>query len=321
MKLNKILILVILIAVSFSISEFTEVIEKIYAVVNGEIITYSELRNSEIGLIKILQQQSTGDELAGKIEEMRKNLLNQLIEQKIILSKAKEKNYDIEGDIEIIINDIKKQNNISTDEELKAAIRSQGMDYNEWIKQLKDTRIQQRLIYEDIGSKIKIDNSEIMEYYKKNIKEFTKPMEFSLNCIYLEKSKYVVPTVLSEKMQTIDSELRNDNFKEVAKKYSELPNPEENYFLGRFKEGELDIKIEEMAKKLKKDEYSSWIETDTGWYIIQLLDYKEPELIEYKIVRTNIENTLRAKEQGVRLKGYIEKLRMESHIKIYEEYN
>lgn len=320
-KRNKILTLIIVITVSFMGFAFSEIIEKIYAVVNGEIITYSELKNAEIELTRVLRQQyADDDQLDEKIVEMKKDLLNRLIDQKIVLSAAKERNYNVDTEIEFIMKDIKKQNNIGSDEELKKAIQAQGINYDEWKKQLKETSMQHMLIREEIGSKIQIDNAEIMEYYKNKIKDYTKPMELSLNCIYLKKTNNQDPATLSEKKRTIDSELKNSNFEEVAKKHSQLLGTENNYFLGKFKKGELDAKIEEEALKLKKEEHSSWVETDSGWYIIQLLNRKEPELIEYKTVRGDIENELKAKERDAKLKEYIEQLKKESHIKIHEEY-
>jgi peptidyl-prolyl cis-trans isomerase SurA len=301
-----------------------EIIDKIYAVVNGEIITYSELKNAEIEMSRVIQQQlsgSTEQQLTEKIAEMKKNLLNQLIEQKLLLSVAKEKNYDVEAEIEMIIKDIKKQYNMNSDDELKQAIRSQGLDYDEWMKQLKETSMQHRLIREEIGYKIKIDNAQIMDYYKTNIKEFTKPLEVALDCIYLDKSKYIVAQTLTDKMQNIDTELRNDNFEEIATKYSQLQGAENNFFLGRFKEGELDAKLEAAVKALKPGEHSSWVETDTGWYIILLKERKEPEVVEYKTVRNDIENLLMAREQEGKIKEYLEQLKKDSLINIYEEYN
>lgn len=300
-----------------------EVIEKIYAVVNGEIITYSDLKNTETELTRVIQQQFaslTQEQLTKKIEDMKKGLLEQMIEQKILLSAAKEKNYDVDAELEMIIKDIKKQYNMNSDDDLKQAIRSQGLDYDEWLKQLKDTSMQQRLIREEIGYKIKIDNSQIMEYYKKNINEFTKPLELSLDCIYLDKKQSVDPQALADKMRTIDSELAKGNFEEVAKNYSQLQGTENNYFLGKFKQGELDPKLEEAAQKLKQGEFSPWIETDTGWYIIRLKERKEPEVLEYKMVRNDIENLLMGKEQEIKLKDYLEQLKKDSLIKIYEEY-
>jgi parvulin-like peptidyl-prolyl isomerase len=289
-------------------------------VVNGEIITYSELKSAEIEMTRYLAQQYEGEELEKQVNEMKKNLLNRLIEQKLLLSYAIEKDYDVDGILELIIKDIKKQNNINTDEELKAALASQGLDYDQWKKQLRETQVQQQFIREKIGPKVKIDSSTIMEHYKKNIDDYTIPAKFSLNCIFLNKENYLSPSALKEKMKTIDAELETNPFIEIAKKYSELPSEDNNYFLGEFKKGELDAKIEEASFQLKEGEHSGWIETETGFYITQLFKRTESKLVEYKLVREEIENKLKMAEQEKLLKEYIEQLKKESHIKIYEEF-
>ena len=323
MKIKKQLILTaltILLISSGPFFGFPELIDKIFAVVNGEIITYSELKSSEIEMTRYLSQQYQGEELEKQLDEMKKNLLNRLIEQKLLLSYAKEKNYDVDGIVELIIKDIKKQNNINSDEELKAALASQGLDYDDWKQQLKETQIQQQFIREKIGPKVNIDSSAIMEYYKKNIDEYTVPAKYSLNCIFLNKENYLSPSVLQEKMKTIDAELETNSFEETAKKYSELPGEDNNYFLGEFKEGELDAKIEEASYGLKEGEHSGWIETAKGYYITQLIKRTESTVTEYKLVREEIENKLKMAEQEKLLKEYIEQLKKESHIKIYEEF-
>jgi parvulin-like peptidyl-prolyl isomerase len=312
------LILTLLIS-SLLLSTQKEIVEKIYAVVNNEVITYSELKNTEIELTNVLRRKYSDEELLAQIDNMKKNLLNNLIDQKILLSMAKEKNYDVSNDVELLIQEVKKQNNLSTDEELQAAIRSQGLDYNKWKKQLEETRIQQRLIYEEIGSHISIGNAEIMEYYKNNQSKFTKPMEISLNCIYLDKANYFDTSILDKKRETISSQLTTTNFIEIATQYSELQS-ENKYFLGNFKQGEIDKNLEDAAIKMEKDSISDWIETENAWYILQLISRKNPEIIEYKQVRSEIEQTLRNIEQQAKLKVYLEKIKKDSYIKIYEEY-
>lgn len=323
MKIKKQLILTVLIILLISSSPFfgfPEIIDKIFAVVNGEIITYSELKSAEIEMTRFLTQQYEGEELEKQVNEMKKNLLNRLIEQKLILSYAKEEDYDVDGVLELIIKDIKKQNNINSDEELKAALASQGLDYDQWKQQLKETQLQQNFIREKIGPKVKIDSSTIMEYYKKNIDDYTIPAKYSLNCIFLNKENYLYPPAIKEKMKTIDAELEAKPFLEVAKEYSELPSEDNNYFLGEFKKGELDAKIEAASFQLKEGEHSGWIETETGFYITQLIKHTESKLVEYKLVREEIENKLKMAEQEKLLKEYIEQLKKESHIKIYEEF-
>ena len=323
MKIKKQLILTaltILLISSGPFFGFPELIDKIFAVVNGEIITYSELKSSEIEMTRYLSQQYQGEELEKQLDEMKKNLLNRLIEQKLLLSYAKEKDYDVDGIVELIIKDIKKQNNINSDEELKAALASQRLDYDDWKQQLKETQTQQQFIREKIGPKVNIDSSAIMEYYKKNIDEYTVPTKYSLDCIFLNKENYLSPSALQEKMKTIDAELETNPFEETAKKFSELPGEDNNYFLGEFKEGELDAKIEEASYGLKEGEHSGWIETAKGYYITQLIKRTESTVTEYKLVREEIENKLKMAEQEKLLKEYIEQLKKESHIKIYEEF-
>ena len=319
MKSNRMLALIFFLIIT-SISIFPELIEEIYAVVNDEIITYSELFNAEQQLINELRTKYKGKEFEEALKENKQELLNRMIEYKLILSKAKEKNYDVENDIKIIIKEIKKQNNFKTDKEFEEALNSQGLTMEKFKEQQKINRIQQKFIYEEAYSNIKIDNSDIMENYKKNINKYTKPLQLSLNCLFLNKENYKKKEDLLEKKDKINSELNETNFIEIAKKYSELSNAENNIYLGDFKKGELDKKIEEKALKLKKGEHSSWIETDNGWYIIQLISRTESKLIGYKKVREEIKNKLTRIEQQKELKKLIERLKKESYIKIYKKF-
>ncbi len=315
------LILILMIQMLSSSALHSEVVEEIYAVINEETITFSEYQNAKNSMIKQLQTQYQGEALRKAIQEMKSTLLNQLIEHKLILSKAKEKNYDVENEIKMIIEEIKKQNNLKTDEDLRRALQSEGITMEEFKKQQKIVRMQQRMIYEEITSNIKIDSPEIMEYYKKNLADYTKPMEISLNCIFLKKEYYFDKNALMKKRNEISAKLNTADFKAIAETYSELEGVENKIFLGNFKQGELDENIEKAAVKLKINEHSPWIETENGWYIIQLIDKKEPELVSYEEVREKIKNNLIQEKQEVELQIFIEKLKKESYIKIYRKSN
>ncbi len=295
-----------------------DVVEEIYAVVNDEAITGSELRKFEMEMMRSLQAELEGEKLEQALREVKKELLNRFIEQKLLLSKIKEKNYDVDADVETILQEIKKQNNIASDEDLKSALAREGIEFADWKEMWRERRKQERLIGEEVGSKIKIDNPQIMEYYRKNAAQFTVPAELTLNCIYLNKN--ADGTRPQEKMDLVSAELKPGLFAETAKKHSELPGAAESIALGKFKKGELDKNLEAAALLLKKDETSGWIETDNGWYIIQLAEFSEDKLREVKDVREEIIQTLRAAEQQVKVKDYLAQLKKESYIKILKEY-
>ncbi|MFH2108008.1 MAG: peptidyl-prolyl cis-trans isomerase [Chrysiogenia bacterium] len=295
-----------------------EIVEEIYAVVNDEAITGTELKKFEMEMARSLQAQLQGEALAQAMQEFKKELLEKFIEQKLLLSKIKEKNYDVEADVETILQEIKKQNNLASDDDLKAALANEGIDFAAWKDQWKERRKQERLVWDEVGSKIKIDNPQIMEYYRKNAAQFSVPAEITLNCIYLKKSEDGAKP--QDKMDLISAELKPGLFEAVAKKHSELPDAANSIALGKFKTGELDKNLEAAALKMKKDEYSDWIATETGWYIIQLAEFSEARVREVKDVREEIIQTLREEQQQVKLKEYLGQLRKESYVNILKEY-
>jgi len=323
MRVNKNgLMVFILLVVTFNLSGLGESVEKIYAVVNDEIITFSELDHFEKGMIAELKTQFQGEELEKAIQERKSSLLSMLIERKLVLSVAKGKNFDVEQYLEVVIKEIMEKNNIASLDDLKRAIEGSGLDYQEWRKIRKEELLSQSLIQSEVGSKIKIENSEIMAYYRANIDKFTKAAEISLNCIFLDKENIPDPGSLSQKMAAISAKLKENGakFEDIARESSELPNAESNIFLGVFKKGELDAKIETAASQLKAGDYSDWIETANGWYIVQLVTYTESRVMDFKDIREEIETTLREGKLDAGIGDYIEQLKKDSYIKIYQEY-
>lgn len=296
---------------------FAEIVEDIYAVVNDEIITYSDMKKYETGMINELRSRLKGDELEAEIQKMKKDLINNLIDQKVVISKAKEKKYNVDQYVDVSIEEMKKQNQVNT-EQLKQMLAEQGIEWEDFRKYTKEQLMRQQLMRDEIGSKVKIENAEIMSYYKDHKEEFTQPLKFSLNCIYLSPENYVSESFLEEKMKTIDTELSKSPFEDVAKNYSELPNPDNRIFLGNFKPGELDKAIEDVAMTMKKGDVSGWIKTEAGQYKIHMSDRVEPKLLEYKEVRDKIEEDIRDQRMGEKVKEYLDQLRKESFIKIYK---
>lgn len=307
-----------LLALSFSVLAQTETIERIYAVVNDQLITYSELKNTELQMTQALTERFKGEELKAELDKMKKDLLDTLIKQKLILSKAKGKNYDVGYQVDSIIKGIKQENNLASDDDLRKALAGQGIDYETWREQLISHQIQSQLVYDEIGSKIKIDNSQIMGYFRDNQKTFTVPLTLTLDAIYLPST--LAADALTAQKKEIDLALENkQSFKEIADKYSQLTTEENKARLGTFKSGELDPKLEEQAKLLTAvGAVTPWVETENGSYRLSLVERVDEHLREYKDVRADIENFLREQIQAEKLDKYIEELRRSSYIKIIE---
>ncbi len=310
---------VILLILTLSASINAEVIEEIYAVADSEIVTKTEFTNAMRMRISELNNQSDNQVFA-LTKEQKTEILDMMIENKLLISKAKQRKYDVSKDVIKWIEEIKKQQGITTDQELSAALRQQGQTMEQLKEFAKTQYLRQYLIQDEISRNINVDNSEIMAHFKKHKDKYMTPLTIELNCIYLKKDENL-QGLLDYKKDEITKELKSGKFIEVAKKHSQLStDPETNFYLGKYKSGELDKRLEGAAIKLSKDKYSDWIETDNGWYIIQLIEKSDPKYIEYKKVSGKIRNEIFMQKSEVEFKKYMKKLRTTSHVKIFVKF-
>ncbi|MEN8152638.1 MAG: peptidylprolyl isomerase [Acidobacteriota bacterium] len=320
MKKRILILLIIFQMVMLNTYLNSETIEEIYAIVNNELITYSEIMIFRNGMTIELKRRFKGDELAAEIKKMEENLLDMLIGRKVIFSKAKEKNYDLTQYLDLIIKDIMKRNNINSKDELIIALKSQGVSFEEFKNQRLEQLMQEKFIQEELGDRIKIETSELVDYYKKNIKDYTKPLKVTLHCIFLNKDLYFSKEALKDKKDKINSELKlSKDFKKTAENHSDLETSENKYLLGTFSKGEIDSKLEEVALKLKVNEFSDWIETENGLYIIQLAEKIPPVVTEYKNVKKEIEFKLSSGLREIEVEKLVKQLKKDSHIEILKK--
>ncbi len=321
MRFQIILIILLLVTPPISTALSADTVEGIYAIVNDEIITFSEIENFEKGMTMELKNRFSGAELTEELKKMKANLLDLVIGRKVLLSKAREKNYDMNQYLEMVIKEIMKNNNLETRDDLINALNSQGITYDEFKKQRLEQLMQEKFIQESLGSRIMVDTSEIISYYKENSKKYTIPAKFKLNCIFLNKDHYFTKQSLIDKKEEISKILlESGDFQKTAEQFSELEGTDNKYELGTFSKGELDSAIEEAASKLSISAYSDWIDTNNGSYIIQLIDKTESRLREYKKVKKQIENVLLENKRQQEIKVLVEELKKESFIKILKEY-
>jgi peptidyl-prolyl cis-trans isomerase SurA len=111
-------LLLLFLTVSFGTSQ--EVIEEIVAIVNDEIITLSEFRAAYETNYQSLRAQFQGEEFNKQLEQVKKNLMDTLITDLLLLQEAnKLENINIDEQVRLYIDNIKKDMNINSDEDLR----------------------------------------------------------------------------------------------------------------------------------------------------------------------------------------------------------
>jgi peptidyl-prolyl cis-trans isomerase SurA len=156
-----------------------EVIDRIVAVVNDDVVTLTEL-NEELASYeeKIRQMNYPLDKEMQMRFKLREDMINQLVEKKITDQLVVRKDIHIgEEEVDRAIERVKSLNQF-TDESLRAQLRNQAMDYETYRDEIRHQLLRNRLVSYEVKSKIVITDEDIQTYYDENKKELgDKPLE------------------------------------------------------------------------------------------------------------------------------------------------
>jgi peptidyl-prolyl cis-trans isomerase SurA len=293
------------------------VVEEIVALVNDDIITLTEFREMlELRLADLRAQAPSAEEYDKAAAEVKKGLLDFMITDLLLLQKAKELGLNVQEQIKGLLQNLMKENNISSEADLRRAVEQQGLTYEAFLKNYEEGMMRSGVLYTEVERSIVLDDAEIVQYYKKNPAEFTTPTEYKLNAIYLAAETH--PADAAEPLKAaIDAKLKGGTaFADTAAELSDPPMKEAKGELGTFKTGELDRALEAVVEKLKPGETSAWVNTKNGWYLLQLAELKPSALRPFEEARSQVEDKLYNQKRTVKSQEYIKTLRERSFIKI-----
>src|ERR1035437_2416251 len=148
------------------------VVERIIARVNGEIITQRQFEKKKADLRADLSQQYSGLDLEAKVNDESKNLLRNLIDQSLIVQKAKDESVNVETDLIKRLDQMRKQDNVATIDDLQKEAEQQGINWEDFKDQIRRQLLMQEVISRDIGSRLVITREEMRQYYNQHKEEF-----------------------------------------------------------------------------------------------------------------------------------------------------
>jgi peptidyl-prolyl cis-trans isomerase SurA len=294
-----------------------QVVEEIVAVVNDDIITLSQYKQEyEIQIQQLKAQNLPAEEYDKQYRLLKSELLNAMITETLVLQQAKEKNLNVAEELKNNIAAIKKENNFTSDEDLRRAIQQQGISYEQWLKQYEERLLKGMVMVSEVYRSIVLDESEVVQYYKQHPQEFTVPTEYKLRAIYLA-TEGRTPEALASLKAEIDGKLKAGGaFPDVAAALSDPPMKEAKGDLGTFKKGELDKTLEEAVDKLKAGGVSPWVAAKNGSYLLKVEERRDTYLRTFDDSRAEVQEKLLAGKRQQKTEEYMTALKDKSYIKI-----
>jgi peptidyl-prolyl cis-trans isomerase SurA len=302
-------------------------VEEIIARVNNEIITRSEYekarQTAEEDAKSECQNRCTPEQLQTDIEDRQKNSLRDLIDQSLLVQRAKDMGVSVEPDLIKKLDAIRIQNKLPSMEELEKAVTSQSMNWEDFKNNIRNTLLTQRVIGSEVGSHITVPEEQISKYYEAHKAEFVRPEQVALREIEVstqDKKPEEIPD-LKKKAETALKRVQDgEDFGEIAKRLSDGNTKDQGGFLGVYKRGELSKELEDIVFKMKKNELTSVIETKQGFLVLQVLEHYDEGQQPLSKVKNDIMDKLYGERMEPAMREYLKTLREQSYVVIKPGY-
>ena len=304
----------------FTRPSLAQTIDRIVAIVNDEIITQTDV-DRVLATIAAEYRSVYSDpkEYAQKLKQVKKNIINQMVDEKLILSEAKKFDINIEEEvIEDRIEQIKKD--FPNEEDFEQALETQDVTLKDLRDRFRNQEIMKKAVDYFVRFEIKIDPIEIKQFYQSHQQEFLHPEEVHVKSIFIRVNESGDEYEAEDMAKMVIERLREgDGFEDLAKSYSQGASAEDGGDLGFIEKGQLIKEIDEVIFSLQPAEFSDVIKVPSGYRIFKIEEKRPQKQLSFSEVQDSIEDILYRKKFAEFFRSWIEELKQNAYIQIKEE--
>lgn len=297
-----------------------EVIDRIVARVNDDVVTLYDVRQAAIPYV--LQQGMNPAILENTSERggLYKDVLQDLVDRKLLVQEAKKLELEIQdAELNQWLAFTRQQQGM-TEEQFAAQIEQYGMRYDAYREMVRQNLLKIRMIKIKVGSQVSISQEDVDRMYRERFGgDGTGEKFVTVSHILFtpeNESPQAMRAALSRAAKAKKRLADGADFNELAKEVSEGPTAPKGGFLGSFRRGELDPKFEESAFKLGQGEVSGIVKTKFGFHIIRVDNVETRQSPDADQRKDLIRGELQQAAMEQLLEQYLKTLRTRSFVDV-----
>ena len=298
-----------------------DVVDRVVAVVNDEIITLSELEEEAGPTFDKIRQEAPVDQVDATIQKARKDILRNMIDHKLLLQRAAKRQVEVsDTEMNAALDRILEQNGITL-EQFQEELANMGLTEEKYRATLRDQILRTKLISYEIRSKVVITNEQVEAYYRNKYTQNHAPEGYHIlqfGSGWEDKGRSASREEAQKRAEQLrDMVVAGENFKDIAKNHSDLPSGIDGGDIGTFKKEELAAYMWEAIKDLRPGEVSPIIETPEGFQFFKLLSSSREGVIAQaplENVKEEIRASLYDQELKRKFEEWVKELRENSYI-------
>lgn len=284
-------------------------VNKIAAVVNGEMITLHELRQHAASEFVRSGINPNDPATRGQIDAIMSKVLTVMIDDMLLRQEAERLQIKVnDSDVD---NEVRKlvQRNQTTMKEFEARLAAQGGTIDMLKERIRNNILSQRIINIMIARKSVVTSEEVKAYYEEHKNEFEAERSVDISLIVFSPSSNPEDILLRIQKGTM-------SFEEAAKKFSEGPAPEKGGGLGLISWDDLASPFKAQVLQLQKGQISELFHVNSRDCLLKFNDSVSGRSMTLEEATPEIEKILREPRLQERFTEYTQQLRSRAVIDI-----
>jgi peptidyl-prolyl cis-trans isomerase SurA len=299
------LLLIPISALAFAAPAASEVIERVVAKVNGDIVTLSDFEQRQISA---LQEARVGqDRIESYLRDNNARILQDAIDELLIIQRADELGLKLRPEyVKEFIEGIKKENNLPSDEALSEQLRREGTTLEELKRSVGRQIIKRQVLQRELESKVTVTESEARADYEARLEEYTRPATVHLEEILVSSESGDARATIGE---IVGRARAGEDFGDLARSVSTAPSRSAGGDLGNVSLKEMSSSIQKAIAPLKPGDVSEPVPSGDGYRIFKLVGRNEASVVPFEDVKADIQRRLMTQRGNDEYAKYVEGLR------------
>jgi len=293
------------------------VVEDVIVRINDQIITRSTYEHSEQQMLQDAQQQNIPQ---AEIQDRLHNLLRDMIDQQLLLSKGKELGINCDAEVIRRLDDLRKQNHLESMEALEKAAAAQGISFEDFKQGIANQCITQQVVRDEVGRHIQMTHAQELAYYNAHSGDFLLPEQVHLSEILIPTPENATDTQIADaqaKANDVSAKLAaGGNFAELAKTSSGGPTASAGGDLGDFKRGTLGDVLEKATFSLSAGGVTAPIRTRQGFVLLRVDSHQQAGTPPLDQVEQQVEEAIYMDQLQPALRDYLTKARQDAYMDV-----
>ena len=303
-----------------------QIIEQVLVNVNGDILTKTEFEQRQVAALRTRPELANvtpeSPALRKAVVEVTPQLILEAVDELLLIQRGRELGLVL-GDEQFnnIVENIRKSNNIESDEQFQMALKQEGMTMTDLRRALERQMLASEAQRRDVVDKISVTEAEARAYYDVHGAEFKTPSDVTLREILIE-----VPVtdkginVAQDDEAKAEAEdvrkrlLGGEPFPRLAAEFSDAPSRANGGLIGPIRQNELADALQQQLATLKVGDLTAVIRTARGYQILKLESRTDTRVRSFDDARADISNKVGSEKMTVERLKYLERLRGQATI-------